>query len=213
MRSLLISVAMLLVALGLAGLTFLPPLDHRTPAVTVEVMDPSLQGYAEAWRAEVSRRFPDAVVILAHGGNFAGDQWICSALMFGRYSTVQDAVRFEQARYPGRTIVVLCCNPGHLKLGIPGVFYSNDSVWCVPDRAAQSDGPEDSRLLQATRPTTAPATQPATQPAGPPAPPAPPAPPVIVTHETLKYVFIPTPKTRWEESPAVVGNVFELVED
>lgn len=187
---------------------FLTAPSHRPdskPTVTIEVMDPSLTGYAELWRAEISRRFPDAVAILCHGGNFAGEQWICSAGNFGRYSTVPEAVAYEQARYPGRTIVILCCNPGHLKLGIPGVYYANDSVWCVPDRAATSDGPEDRLMLQTTKPTTAPATQPAPAPAAPA--------PVVVTHETIKYISVPRPKTRWEESPGVVGNIFEFVKD
>jgi hypothetical protein len=38
------------------------------------------------------------------------------------------------AKYPGRTVVLLACNTGHLKLGIPGVYYAKSSVWCVPDR-------------------------------------------------------------------------------
>lgn len=205
MRSVIMVFASLLAAIGIAISLSGPSITARTPSVTVEVMDPSLTLYADAWRAEVARRFPDAVVILAHGGNFAGDQWICSALMFGRYSTVQDAVHFEQARYPGRTIVVLCCNPGHLKLGIPGVYYANDSVWCIPDREATSNGPEDRIKLQNTQPSTRPTTAPATQPATPA--------PVVITHEVIKYISTPRPKTRWEEDPTIVGSVFELTCD
>lgn len=118
------------------------------PAVDMEVLDPSLEAYASAWRTEVARRFPDAVVLLMHGGNFMGDQWICTAKSYEMYTTVPDAIAFEQAKFPGRTIVVLACNPGHIHLhGFPNVYIAYDSVFCVPDRAVGDNVENALKLL------------------------------------------------------------------
>jgi len=55
-----------------------------------------------------------------------------------------------QAMFPGRTVVLLACNTGHLKLGIPGVYYAHSSVWCVPDRAYVPGNPDDNLMLRDT---------------------------------------------------------------
>ena len=123
------------------------PIAAPPPVVDVQVLDPSLEGYAAAWRTEVARRFPDAVVLLMHGGNFVGDQWICTAKSFAMYTTVPEVIAYEQAKFPGRTIVVLACNPGHIHLhGFPNVYIAYDSVYCVPDRAV-GDNPENALEL------------------------------------------------------------------
>lgn len=98
----------------------------------MEVLDPSLAQFAPMWQKEISRRFPNAVGVLCHGGEFVDGQWIVSAKAYGRDLTAQDIARFAQAHYPGKTIVLLCCNPGHLKLGIPGVYHFEDSVFLCP---------------------------------------------------------------------------------
>lgn len=124
---------------------FLRPSPDLGPPVIAEVLDPSLQRFAPAWQAEAGRRFDHAVIVLCHGGNFIGNEWIVNATAYGRYTTAQDVARFEKAKYPGRTIILLCCNPGHLDLGISGVYFFGDSVWCLPDRAI-GDNPQDARL-------------------------------------------------------------------
>jgi len=115
--------------------------------VVMEVLDPSLARFAPLWQKEIARRFPYAVGVLCHGGNFVGDQWIVSATSYGRNLTAQDIANYEKARYPGRVIVMLCCNPGHLDLGISGVYFATDSVWCVPDRALAENLEAGDRLL------------------------------------------------------------------
>jgi hypothetical protein len=111
----------------------------------MEVLDPSLQGFAAGWQQEIGRRFPHSVGVLCHGGNFVGDQWIVTAKSFEHYLTAPDIARHMQAKYPDRTIVLLCCNPGHLHLNVPGVYYAADSVWTVPDRQV-GDHPEAAGL-------------------------------------------------------------------
>lgn len=113
------------------------------PRVDVQVMDPTLDVFAEGWRTEVARRFPDAVVALAHGGTFINGEWLTK---IGEYNlpamTVEHLIQHLQASYPNRTIVVLCCNPAHVRLhGYKNVWYATDSVFCVPDRAV-GDRPE-----------------------------------------------------------------------
>ena len=137
----------ILSTLAIIQVTLSPSPKPPPLAVDVQVLDPSLEGYAAAWRTEVSRRFPDAVVLLMHGGNFVGDQWICTAKSFAMYTTVPEVIAYEQAKFPGRTIVVLACNPGHIHLhGFPNVYIAYDSVYCVPDRAV-GDNPENALEL------------------------------------------------------------------
>jgi hypothetical protein len=103
----------------------------------MEVLDPSLDQYSTMWRDEIGRRFDNAVGVLVHGGDFVDGQWIVGSHRqpWKHVTPIQTVVREMQAKYPDRTIVLLACNTGHLKLGIPGVFYGSSSVWCVPDRA------------------------------------------------------------------------------
>lgn len=106
----------------------------------VDVLDPSLEVYAPMWAAEIQRRFPHSVAILCHGGDFVEGEWILGTNPGSRHvERTEDVVRRIVAEYPDRTIVLLACNPGHLRLNVPGVWYATDSVWCVPDRALTAD--------------------------------------------------------------------------
>jgi hypothetical protein len=110
------------------------------PTVRVEVLDPTLQRFAEPWRAEVSRRFPDALVILVHGGDFVEGQWLCSSRSYNHYTLVTEVLRHYRELYPARTLVFLGCNTGSIRLhGLPNTFYALASVWCQPDRAVGDD--------------------------------------------------------------------------
>ena len=112
---------------------------HPQPNVIVDVLDPSLEQYAPAWRTEVSRRFPtDTVAVLCHGGSVIKGSWIVYNHPGSNYAfeSIQDLIHEEQIRYPSRRIILLCCNPSHETLhGFPNVFYSAGSTWCIPDRA------------------------------------------------------------------------------
>lgn len=103
------------------------------PNIVMETLDPSLEQYEGMWAREISRRFDNAVGVLVHGGDFVEGQWIVGshAQPWRHVTPIQEVVKNIQKKYPGRTVVVLACNTGHLKLGIPGVFYAHSSVWCV----------------------------------------------------------------------------------
>lgn len=119
------------------------------PAVIMEVLDPSLNQYAPLWKAEIARRFPHAVGVLVHGGDFVEGQWIVGTHI--NYAThvspVKEVVEHYQKLYPDRTIVLLACNTGHLKLGIPNVYYFKSSVWCIPDRGLNPQDTENADKL------------------------------------------------------------------
>lgn len=139
---------LLIVALFTAAFAISVPVNHTLlpppaieltaqPAVIMETLDPSLIQYEDAWRDEIARRFPRAVGLLVHGGDFVAGQWIVGAgyQNWKHVTPTAEVVRHYQTLYPDRTIVLLACNPGHLKLGIPGVYYASSSVWCIPDRS------------------------------------------------------------------------------
>lgn len=124
-----------------------PQASLSQPPVIMEVLDPSLQQYAVDWEQEIGRRFPHAVGILCHGGDFIEGEWLCTNKNFAHYTTVAETVQHYQRLFPDRTIVVLCCNTGHLHLNIPGVYYSHSSVWCVPDRAVTDHSPDAGLMI------------------------------------------------------------------
>lgn len=177
-----------------------------SPTVIMEVQDPSLAPYAAAWQREIGRRFPNAVGVLCHGGMFIDGQWITSARNMQRLTLATRVAEYEKERYPGRTIVMLCCNPGHLDLGVSGVYFARDNVWCVPDKdynPADADG--FATLCQAQHP-------PFSQPVRPLIP---------TTRPVVKIPLIPIAPFR-EDSftvlrsdlyPGGVGNIFEFVKD
>jgi hypothetical protein len=117
------------------------------PGVIVEVLDPSLQQFAVDWQVEVGRRFPKALVILCHGGNFIEGEWSVKAAVRWPYTSAQHLVRHYQQLYPDRVVVLLACNVGHLKLNVPGAYYAHSSVWCEPDRATGGAPENDYRML------------------------------------------------------------------
>lgn len=138
-RALQVTAVLLAVLIGL-GIGF-GGTSRKTasgPQVIMRVLDPSLEQYSLMWQKEVARRFDHATVILVHGGDFVEGQWIVGDWSYRsgvHVRPVTDVVKEAQAADPSRTIVLLACNPGHLQLGIPGVYYAHSSVWCVPDRS------------------------------------------------------------------------------
>lgn len=189
MRKYFVTVALCLVILEVVFMTWalsLPKITEQRPAVVMEVLDPSLRLYAPAWQREIGRRFPNAVGVLCHGGDHLNGVWDCTATNCMRYLTVQQVVKYEQKRYPDKVIVLLCCNGGHQRLGISGVYYAPDLVWLVPDHEYLPDS-LDGKITLAT-------TQPALK-------------------LTPLILYFPVPKTRWEENPTVVGNIFEFISE
>ncbi len=160
---------------------------NAQPGVIMETLDPSLAIYEPMWKAEIGRRFDNAVGILVHGGDFVEGQWIVGSHRqpWKHVTPIQDVVREIQARYPGRVVVLLACNTGHLDLGIPGVYYSKSSVWCVPDRAITAEMYQNGM-------------------AG-----------LTLTNPALYPGEVPSPSapqpTRWQIEPDITGNIYEFV--
>lgn len=162
-----------------------------SPDVIMRVLDPTLEDGVQLWQAEIGRRFHNAVGIVVHGGDFVQGEWIVE----GNYASgnhvrsVTDVVREAQALFPDRTIVLVSCNPGHIKLGIAGVYYAMSSVWVVPDRDVTPDVGHE--RLMAT----------------------------IGNEDCLGNDESGSPSTgapepsRWQQFPDDAGNIFEFVSD
>lgn len=112
-------------------------------AVRVINLCDSFDPYIAMWKTEVARRFPGAVMICGHGSKRASDgEWTITpdtdfpfiGTVTGNPVTVRAMIEVAKEQYPGRLVVVLSCNPGHVKLDIPGVAYPNESFWLVPDK-------------------------------------------------------------------------------
>lgn len=105
------------------------------PAVQMIVLDESLEAAAGLWEKELGRRFSNAVAIICHGGDLIEGEWMVKVHDGDHVAMRADElVKHYQALYPDRQVVLLACNPGHLKLNVPGVFYAHSSVWTIPDR-------------------------------------------------------------------------------
>jgi hypothetical protein len=177
-----------------------PPAAARVagqPPVIMETLDPALLQFEAMWRDEIGRRFPNAVGVLVHGNDFVEGQWVVGshARLRRHVTPAREIVAKYRAKYPGRTLVLLACNTGHLNLeGVGrGVFYFKSSVWCVPDRALTPDMAPYA-FAKIVEPNA--------------------------EHEAAGTSFIPSvivtvaerSRTRWESDPDTNGNIFEAVE-
>ena len=109
------------------------------PAVIMKVLSPGLEEYAQAWQIEVARRFPNSVVIFAHGQELKNNQWFLFVTELDIPMPLEPALEYYHNKYPDRTVVLLSCNDGHLTIHVPGVYYAKSKVWLVPDRAETED--------------------------------------------------------------------------
>jgi hypothetical protein len=97
-----------------------------------------------AWRIEVTRRFSNAVIIMGHGGTLPNGEW--GLLLMDKHNAfipMKDEVARVQALYPGRVVVLVCCNPDGLLLHMPNVYHAVDSVWFDTDKSLPNLKPED----------------------------------------------------------------------
>lgn len=135
-----------IVGLFLAPFIFLTPTPashasffylNNQPDVIVDLREPSIPTeLSNLWAKEAQRRFHNAVVIEMHGGLDLPNTWCC--VDNGHMRFVDDVVREDRAKYPNRTLILVSCNPEHIRLsGFPNVFYFTRSVWIVPDRNIQ----------------------------------------------------------------------------
>jgi hypothetical protein len=162
---------------------------HPQPGVVMRVLDPSLEQFAVMWQHEVERRFDNAVVVLVHGGDFVEGQWIVGDWSYRsgmHVRPVGEIIREANKAFPGRTIVLVACNPGHLDLGSTGVdvpvYYAKSSVWCVPDRDVPTVSPELARAK-------------------------------LVFGMKAKAARHTLESSRWASDPDLTGNIFEFVAD
>lgn len=213
-------IAAVVLALLLVGLMFvfsgyrLRAVTAASPPVIFKTYDPTLEKYNIGWSKEVQRRFPNSVVVAVHGGEKIEGEWFVNTQPYQKRAAV--LCREVQALYPDRTVVLIACNPGHLKLGVPGVFYATDSVWCVPDRALNKMHflDEDNYASEKFAPWFPWQSKP-----------KPVTDPIVPTIDPWPFLFPDTskpktdvktverPLTRWEREPGVVGNIFEFVTD
>lgn len=140
MKYMLYAYAFMTVIVIIVALWLSNPVDSAHtpyPDVIADVLDPSLDEYAPLWQAEVGRRFHNAIFVMCHGGDILNGEWLC--LPYGGPGggwPITKLIAIEQEKYPGRTLVILSCNPKHDALhGYPNVYYAPSSVWCAPDRA------------------------------------------------------------------------------
>lgn len=183
------------------------PVSTSAAGVIVKVYDPTLERYAPMWRAEIARRFPNAVGVLLHGGELMEGRWTVKTSETYRQEA-KEVVLKNMRLYPGKVVILLACNPAHLSLGVPGVYYATDSVWCVPDHAVRPDqfrsddrltidGPPASATLGLIPYSEWDSIFPSLLPDG----------------KAPRVVYRERPLTRWEEDPTVQGNIFEFVTD
>jgi hypothetical protein len=137
----LVVLAVLITASFSTGLATRPTrVLHVYHGVQVETPLPG-EGVAQSmdyWRVEIARRFPDAYAVAVHGGDIGGQWLVQDPDDISQLISATKLAQRLQARFPGRIIVLLSCNPGHYNLGIRGVYHAMDSVWFVPDKDADN---------------------------------------------------------------------------
>lgn len=147
----LVSLSSVLVVLSIGLATYCvintvhPHLPPPSPDITVVQWAESIPAFqVAAWKLETSRRYPNAVLVICHGEDVGGVwsffpdkvstvgpvSWITPLPTF----PVTEGIAKLKRQYPGRRIVLMTCNPHHHRLTIPGVSYSLDSVFLLPDR-------------------------------------------------------------------------------
>lgn len=141
-------IAVLILGALFGGIAFSPskspPRDSMgQPDVAMKVLDPALFQYANAWQTEIGRRFHGSVAVFAHGGQFVEGQWIVGTerIYGGHVEPMEDVIARVEKLFPGRTVVMLACNPDHVTIhGHPNVWYAKSNVWCLPDRSVPMPG-------------------------------------------------------------------------
>lgn len=135
----------LVAVLGCTHLSVQPP---TLPTVADSICwNADLRGSPRAWRREVDRRFPGAVILSAHGNNYQGT-WMIFPDPPLYPITVEQACLLLKSAYGDRFIVLIVCNPSHADLNVGGVFYAKDTVWASPHSRSGPLG-----FLRVMRPT------------------------------------------------------------
>lgn len=136
MKTLILLVALVLGCVG----------DRRELVGPIQVWDavllsPGMAQYTVGWEREAQKRFSEPLLVMGHGNDFLGS-WCVWASVGGQEVPipVEWMVGTVQEAHPGRTIVLIVCNPHGEKLKGSNVWYARRSVWLVPNlEAGRSD--------------------------------------------------------------------------
>lgn len=86
------------------------------------------------WEREAKSYFDeDVVMIVGHGGLNDKGVWIIQNQIDGSEEPVEYAVFRARRDFPGRRIILICCNEAGVTLNFPGVSYAKENVWFYPD--------------------------------------------------------------------------------
>lgn len=121
--------------------TIQPTSRPVAPNVVEDEWEPEWpSSWEDAWGRDCEQRFgPGCVVVYCHGWYTVHGHWLVIPTNLNgqqeqRPWWAEDLIAFEQKNRPGRTIVLLCCNPdGCVLHGFPNVFYSTHDTFMDPD--------------------------------------------------------------------------------
>lgn len=111
----------------------IPAVQATHVSLPILVYSETLRQYAPKWETEVYRRYPNSVLVLAHGNDMDGSWW-CEYPDDDNRRLVSELIDQIRIQYPLRRIVLMICNPGGYKLDIPNISYALSNVWVIPDR-------------------------------------------------------------------------------
>lgn len=114
----------------LVGCVALPP--QIPPPAGPIVLSANTGNTARLWQREAARRFVNPVVVICHGAELNGS-WYAFPDAPMRPMPVEAMAQTVHAIYPGRPVVLICCNARGCTLHVKGVWYAKDIVWCIPD--------------------------------------------------------------------------------
>jgi hypothetical protein len=163
--------------------------QHVSAPTSIIIGDPDLIGVAgEMWKTEAARRFPNCVILLAHGQDLSGVFYTFPDGILQTGRPVETEMDLLQSEYPGRTVLILSCNPEGVAIhGHKGCYYFPNSVWVIPDRDTADEG------IQGLVPLMLGGVW-------------------HVPHHADENPFeSPKPVNRWATDSGVCGNVFEAI--
>lgn len=125
-----------LIVLLCAGCHSVHPVERNVPPKTIHIVWSAdwTQWRQDNWERELRTRFhQDLVIIYVHGGyDQLRQKWMLVPDKPMVMVEAEVAVRIIHSIYPGRTVVLAACNPGHVMMYVPNTVYAVDSMWFEP---------------------------------------------------------------------------------
>lgn len=121
---------LLVLVLLLAGCV---PQPRQTPLPTASTicLDPAFSKGLKLWEREAVKRFYQPILVGAHGIEDGGTTWRMRPPN-GPEMQVEHVAYLLTKLYPGRPIILICCNPDGVKPKIQNVWYAHENVWMEP---------------------------------------------------------------------------------